>query len=107
VSTFTDSPEDLIAKALRIAKAGKVVVDEQAVPVPGAVCMLLVDMARAVELERASRSTTAEIIKQASIREGQALHELEGLRRRRLATWLVPAVLLLASVVLFVLSRHR
>lgn len=74
--SFTDSPEDLIAKAYRVANAGKLVVDDETIPVPSPVCVLLVAMARAVEAERAGRATTAEIIKQSNIREGQLLREL-------------------------------
>lgn len=80
--SFTDSPEDLVARARRVANTSKIVVDEQPVAVPGAICMLLADMARAVEAERAGRATTAEIIKQANIRHGQALRALEHRRRR-------------------------
>lgn len=79
---FTDSPEDLVAKARRIGNAGKLVVDDQAIAVPAPVCVLLLDMARVVESERASRAGTAEIIKQSNIREGQALEALERAKAR-------------------------
>jgi hypothetical protein len=105
--SFTDSPEDLIARARRVANAGKIVVDEQPVAVAGAVCVLLLDMARVVEAERAGRASTAEIIKQSNIREGQAIRELEQLRRRRRLAAAVPIALLVVSAVLFVLSFRR
>jgi hypothetical protein len=100
--SFTFSPEDLVAKARRIAESGKVVVDEQPVAVAVPVCMLLVELARVVERERSSRATTAEIIKQANIREGQAIHALE---RRRRVDAVVLSLVLTVGIVLGVALR--
>ena len=88
--SFTDSPEDLIAKARRIGNTGKHVVDDHSIAVPAPVCVLLLDMARVVESERSNRATTAEIIKQSNIREGHAVHALE--HRRRLILFEIVAV---------------
>lgn len=55
--SFTDSPEDLIARAKSVSSAGRMRVDEQTTAeVPAVACRLLDELGRALEVERQSRA---------------------------------------------------
>ncbi len=103
-SSFTDSPEDLIERAKSVARAGRMKVDEQTTAqVPPVVCGLLTDLARTLEGERSSRSSSFAVLREQNI--GFARTE-KSLARAKIVNRVLATIVVGLMVVLAVVTVH-
>ena len=102
---FTDSPEDLVARARRFSQDGKIALDDKTtMPIPAKVCILLTDLSRALEIERRSRASQFASVRESNMAMVDLETAVKKARRLNLFSLFLIVVLVVANSILI---AHR
>jgi hypothetical protein len=101
---FTDTPEDLIASAKQVAQSGRIKSSQGMDGVTQPACLLLGELAKSLEVERASRASQYSALRAQNIYAGEAE---AALKRARTLNKLLGLVIVLLMVTDAILVAHR